>query len=246
MKNTRIVLGILVVLGGIVLGKPVDISAQKDVISVIRQIFEEYSYPAEWSSNRHGYYLSSTVKTFVRDNPTASVSNIEILVGKEQVHFISNEKEIYRDVACSYWVDHKRKSIIVTAIPYSNNASLQHSQSLNTLHDTLFGYCSIRSSNEIKGSSGEKLQSSVLDLNQKGKKKFGIQSVTVIFDPNRRTLNQINTVFTDESKIARIETVYHKLDRSYATDRLSKPLISFLKNKYKGYVIDDLRKVTKP
>ena len=246
MRSTGTALAIPVLLWIVLLLHPVSITAQKDTIGLIRRIFEEYRYPTEWSSNKQVYHLSCTVKTIMRGSPAANVSNIEILVGKEQTHFISRETEIYRDATCSYWVDHKRKSIMITAMPYSNNASLQHSSSLGVVQDELFGYCSVRSTNEIQGAKGEKLQSVVLDLNEKGRKKFGVHSVAVIMDPKRMILNQVNTVFTDANKIERIETVYHKLDKSYATDRLSKSLPSYLKNTYKDYFIDDLRNVNTP
>ncbi len=252
MKRLKKILGLLVFVSapfiwlGWIAHTPVTGNA---CIEEVHRIYK--SMKLEELDNGNVYMNYTQITHFKRKNladPATSETNVEFIVGKNQIHYKRNEIAVYIDSIDNFTVIPIRKMVF-----WSNSlleqGKKERVKGFNILQDSLFSVCNLISCKQQEYNAEEGYDKIIqMAPVERATKVFPYRRVVFYINTKTQSIKKLYLEFLPKFDYTSIELIYHKIELNYLKENLKTPVKKIfvsannqLKGDYKDYKLVDNR-----
>jgi hypothetical protein len=221
-------------------------NANDECLQMVRRLYSKLNTSPEPGKI---YQIRYTTHARARRNgkPVDYTQSVRIVMSVRRMHMQSKDMEVYHDGNYAYTVIPANKRIYLTDSDLEG-ARESRMNMLATFQDSLFSMCSVvRCSDTHEGGDGGK--SVLLQLDARGRARYGINTLTVFIDPKQQTIRKLSVAYVAGRQLESVEITVDGVDRDYKTNEFNAPVHSMfldaqqqLLPKYRGYTLVDNRK----
>jgi hypothetical protein len=218
-------------------------------IQSLRDIYKKMNSIPETTDGKTIYYMNFNIKTTLRKQSLEpSLSDVELMVGKNQMRYLSREMVIYEDEKNSFTVIPSRETIYWGDSNIGHNKN-QREKRMTILQDTLFDLCSLEECRNVNQSKEGYDRIIVLKASSEAQKLFGMNKLTFFVNSITDQIKKISIEYPDNNQVSSVEMTYNSINYNYQKNNFSRPVKSFfmddkqeLLSAYKQYQLIDNRK----
>lgn len=219
--------------------------------SCIEEVYRIYKSMKLEDIDKGNVYINYTqITNFKQVNvsdPRLSKTNVEFIVGKNQMHYKSNEVSVYMDSIDNFTVVPMRK-IVFWSNSLLEQKKKERVNGFNILQDSLFSVCKlINCRQEYNVEEG---YNKVVEMEpfERAKKVFQYRKIVFYINTETKSIKKIYLEFLPKSDYTSIELIYNKIEKNYLKENLNSPVKKIfvstnnkLKGEYKDYKLVDNR-----
>lgn len=217
----------------------------------IEEVYRIYKSMKLEDIDKGNVYINYTqITNFKQVNvsdPGLSKTNVEFIVGKNQMHYKSNEVSVYMDSIDNFTVVPMRK-IVFWSNSLLEQKKKERVNGFNILQDSLFSVCKlINCRQEYNVEEG---YNKVVEMEpfERAKKVFQYRKIIFYINTETKSIKKIYLEFLPKSDYTSIELIYNKIEKNYLKGNLNSPVKKIfvsannkLKGEYKDYKLVDNR-----
>lgn len=217
----------------------------------IEEVYRIYKSMKLEDIDKGNVYINYTqITNFKQVNvsdPGLSKTNVEFIVGKNQMHYKSNEVSVYMDSIDNFTVVPIRK-IVFWSNSLLEQKKKERVNGFNILQDSLFSVCKlINCRQEYNVEEG---YNKVVEMEpfERAKKVFQYRKIVFYINTETKSIKKIYLEFLPKSDYTSIELIYNKIEKNYLKENLNSPVKKIfvsannkLKGEYKDYKLVDNR-----
>lgn len=219
--------------------------------SCIEEVYRIYKSMKLEDIDKGNVYINYTqITNFKQVNvsdPGLSKTNVEFIVGKNQMHYKSNEVSVYMDSIDNFTVVPMRKMIFWSS-SLLEQGKKERVKGFNILQDSLFSVCKlINCRQEYNVEEG---YNKVVEMEpfERAKKVFQYRKIVFYINTETKSIKKIYLEFLPKSDYTSIELIYNKIELNYLKENFNSPVKKIfvsannkLKGEYKDYKLVDNR-----
>lgn len=221
----------------------------KGCINEVYQIYKNMNPNATSEGNVYMNYTQTThFKKKAPSDSEQSKTTVECVIGKNQIHYKSNEIAVYIDSVDNFTVVPIRKMVFWSNSTLKKGKQDERIKGIGLLQDSLFAVCHLLSC--TTESNIEKGYNKIVAMapNEKSTDLFPYKKLTFYINTLTQTIKKIDLELLPAYDYTSIELVYNKIELNYQKENLKTPVKQLffasnnqLKGNYKSYKLVDNR-----
>ena len=209
----------------------------------IDEVYRIYKTMKPADGSRGNVYMSYTQITHLTQkqssDPEQSKTTVECIIGKNQVHYKSNEISVYLDSVDNFTVIPIRK-VVFWSNSLLERGKQKRIKDFNILQDSLFFACQLLSCKTVSAAEG---YNKVVEMAPEAKalKAFPYKKITFYIHTETQTIKRVFLELLEPREYKSIEIIYHKLELNYKKEDMNVPVKQLLlakDNKLKGNYVN--------
>ncbi|MES2286131.1 MAG: hypothetical protein V4547_10615 [Bacteroidota bacterium] len=217
----------------------------------IEEVYRIYKGMKLEDINKGNVYINYTQITHLKQvnvsDPGLSKTNVEFIVGKNQMHYKSDEISVYMDSVDNFTVVPIRK-IVFWSNSLLEKGKKERVNGFNILQDSLFSVCKLincRQEYNVEEGYNKIVEMAPVE---RATKLFQYRKVVFYINTETQTIKKIYLEFLPKFEYTGIELIYNKIEKNYLKENLNSPVKKIfvsannqLKGDYKDYKLVDNR-----